>query len=45
MLLSIVMAGLLIQLFDVDDEKNEAVGYIVAILIVLFVLNFAYSWG
>ena len=45
MFFSILVAGLLIQFFNVDDGKNEAIGYVIAILIVLFVLNFAYSWG
>uniref|UniRef100_A0A1X7TVG9 Major facilitator superfamily (MFS) profile domain-containing protein n=1 Tax=Amphimedon queenslandica TaxID=400682 RepID=A0A1X7TVG9_AMPQE len=46
---SILAAGLLIYIFNVDEEREEeerqVVGYFVALLIVLFVSFFASTWG
>lgn len=45
MMISMLIAGLLIHFFDVDNGKNSAIGYIIALLILTFVFCFAYSWG
>ncbi|XP_019857805.1 PREDICTED: proton myo-inositol cotransporter-like isoform X1 [Amphimedon queenslandica] len=52
MCVSILAAGLLIHIFNVDEEREggseeerQVVGYFVAFLIVLFVAFFASTWG
>ncbi|XP_011409321.2 PREDICTED: probable glucose transporter rco-3 isoform X1 [Amphimedon queenslandica] len=54
MCVSILAAGLLIHIFNVDEEREggggseeerQVVGYFVALLIVLFVSFFASTWG
>lgn len=45
MFLSMVTAATLIVAFKVDEGDNEAVGYVVVLLVCLFVFNFAYGWG
>ena len=45
MLFSMATAATLILAFRVEDGRSTAVGYIVVVLICLFVFNFAYGWG
>ena len=45
MFVAILAAGLLIHFFRVDQGDNKEVGYVVVILVVIFVASFAFSWG